>query len=101
MLPQVLVMLINNIGLYKPVNDGGTIKVDGKDTGLSQLSYDLDYSNNISPYLGLGYSPRINQNWGVFGEVGAYYTGNPTVSNVKYQGGRLMLMLALVAEAHQ
>jgi len=78
-------------------NDGGTIKVDGKDTGLNQLSYDLDYSNNISPYLGIGYSPRINQNWGVFGEVGAYYTGNPTVSNVKYQGGD-NVDAALVAE---
>ena len=30
-------------------NDGGTIKVDGKDTNLDQLSYDLDYSNDIAP----------------------------------------------------
>lgn len=68
-------------------NDGGTIKVDGKDTGLSQLSYDLDYKNDIAPYLGFGFAPKINKNWGVFGEVGAYYTGNPNVSNVDYHGG--------------
>ena len=40
-------------------NDGGTIKVDGKNTGLDQLSYDLDYSNDIAPYLGLGFAPKI------------------------------------------
>jgi hypothetical protein len=32
-----------------------------------------------------------------FGEVGAYYTGNPTVSNIKYQGGD-NVDAALVAE---
>ena len=39
----------------------------------------MEYKNDIAPYLGLGWAPKINQNWGVFGEVGAYYTGNPTV----------------------
>lgn len=67
-------------------NDGGNIKVKGEDTGLSKLGYDLDYSNDIAPYLGLGFAPKINKNWGVFGEVGAYYTGNPTVTNVNYHG---------------
>ena len=68
-------------------NDGGNIKVKGEHTGLSKLGYDLDYSNDIAPYLGLGFAPKINKNWGVFGEVGAYYTGNPTVTNVKVEGG--------------
>ena len=63
------------------------LQVKGKDTGLSKLGYDLDYSNDIAPYLGLGFAPKINNNWGVFGEVGAYYTGNPTVTNVNYYGG--------------
>ncbi|WP_374297268.1 ornithine uptake porin CarO [Acinetobacter sp.] len=67
--------------------DGGNIEIEGVDTGLSQLSYDLDYDNKIAPYLGLGFSPAITNRWGVFGEVGAYYTGNPTVSNVDYHGG--------------
>ncbi len=40
----------------------------------------MDYKNDIAPYLGLGFAPKINNNWGVFGEVGAYYTGNPTVN---------------------
>ncbi len=37
---------------------------------------------DIAPYLGFGFAPKINKNWGVFGEVGAYYTGNPTVKLV-------------------
>ena len=40
----------------------------------------MDYENKISPYVGLGFAPKINKNWGVFGEVGAYYTGNPNVN---------------------
>ncbi|QXR11623.1 ornithine uptake porin CarO [Acinetobacter junii] len=68
-------------------NDGGTIKVNGEDTNLTSLGYDLDYSNDIAPYLGIGFSPAITNRWGVFGEVGAYYVGNPTVTNVNYYGG--------------
>ena len=68
-------------------NDGGTIKVNGEDTDLERLGYDLDYSNDIAPYLGIGFSPAITDRWGVFGELGAYYAGNPTVTNVNYYGG--------------
>lgn len=68
-------------------NDGGTIKVNGEDTTLTSLGYDLDYSNDIAPYLGIGFSPAITNRWGVFGEVGAYYTGNPNVTNVRATGG--------------
>ena len=48
----------------------GDVKIDGK----------LDYNKTFSPYLGLGYAPKINKNWGVFGEIGAYYTRNPKVT---------------------
>ena len=67
--------------------DGGNIRLDNQDTGLSTLAYDLDYDSKIAPYLGLGFSPAITNRWGVFGEVGAYYTGNPSVSNVRATGG--------------
>ena len=67
--------------------DGGQIRLEGEDTGLTSLQYDLDYDSEIAPYLGLGFSPAITNRWGVFGEVGAYYTGNPTVSNVRATGG--------------
>lgn len=36
----------------------------------------LNYNHSIAPYLGLGISPKIAQNWQLFGELGTYYTGN-------------------------
>ena len=40
----------------------------------------VNTQNDIAPYLGLGWAPKINKNWGVFGEIGAYYTENPTAT---------------------
>lgn len=57
----------------------GKIEIDGKETGFSAVSGHVNYDNEIAPYLGFGFAPKINENWGVFGEVGAYYTGNPKV----------------------
>ncbi len=45
-----------------------------------RINGDLSYENDIAPYVGLGFSPSITNRWGIFGEVGAYYTGNPTVN---------------------
>ncbi|EPP8521272.1 hypothetical protein RG223_002582, partial [Acinetobacter baumannii] len=47
-----------------------------------KINGQMSYKNDIAPYLGFGFAPKINKNWGVFGEVGAYYTGNPTVKLV-------------------
>ncbi|KGT48158.1 ornithine uptake porin CarO [Acinetobacter sp. HR7] len=44
------------------------------------ISGQLSYKNNIAPYVGIGFSPAITNRWGVFGEIGAYYNGNPTVT---------------------
>jgi len=38
----------------------------------------VDFSNGISPYFGLGFSPQLNEHWGVFTEVGLYYVGEAT-----------------------
>ena len=65
-------------------NSNDTLSIDGKNynapTGSGSMSGKVGYDNKIAPYLGLGFAPKINQNWGVFGEVGAYYTGNPTAN---------------------
>ena len=45
----------------------------------------MDYENDIAPYLGFGLNAPVYKNVGVFGEVGAYYTGNPSV-NLKSNG---------------
>ena len=60
----------------------GEIKLDGKTYGadVGNVVGKLKYGNEIAPYAGLGFSPSINSRWGVFGEIGAYYTGNPDVT---------------------
>ena len=56
----------------------GQIEINNTPTSFSSVNGKVSYDNDIAPYLGLGFAPKINKNWGVFGEVGAYYTGNPT-----------------------
>ncbi|WP_411689410.1 ornithine uptake porin CarO [Acinetobacter pseudolwoffii] len=46
----------------------------------ARINGDLSYKNNLAPYVGIGFSPAITNRWGVFGEIGAYYNGNPTVN---------------------
>lgn len=64
----------------RPGSDG-QIKIDGRyyDNRVTSVEGNLVYDNEIAPYVGLGWAPKLNKNWGVFGEVGAYYTGNPSV----------------------
>ena len=72
--------LDNDYDLSKRSNDG-TIKVNGNNYNFNgAVEGKMSYKNDIAPYVGLGFAPKINQNWGVFGEVGAYYTGNPTAN---------------------
>jgi hypothetical protein len=40
----------------------------------------MSYKNDIAPYLGLGLNAPVIKILVCFGEVGAYYTGNPTVN---------------------
>ena len=70
----------NDYDLTKRSSDG-TIKINGTNYSYNgSVNGKMEYKNDIAPYLGLGFAPKINKNWGVFGEVGAYYTGNPTVN---------------------
>ncbi|WP_180129323.1 MULTISPECIES: ornithine uptake porin CarO [unclassified Acinetobacter] len=62
----------------KSTAKSGEIEIDGKETSFERLNGKVSYDNDIAPYLGFGFAPKLNKNWGVFGEVGAYYTGNPT-----------------------
>ncbi|CAB1211083.1 ornithine uptake porin CarO [Acinetobacter bouvetii] len=70
----------NDYDLTKRSTDG-TIKINGTNYSYNgSVNGKMEYKNDIAPYVGLGFAPKINKNWGVFGEVGAYYTGNPTVN---------------------
>lgn len=75
----------NDYELERRVGSNASFKVDGArfNAGLGgnvKIDGEMVYDNDIAPYVGLGFSPAINNRWGVFGEVGAYYTGNPTVN---------------------
>lgn len=70
----------NDYDLNKRSTDG-TIKVNGNNYNFNgQVSGKMNYDNDIAPYVGFGFAPKITKNIGVFGEVGAYYTGNPNVN---------------------
>lgn len=56
------------------------IKIDGnRYQGPGKAEGKLEYKG-FAPYLGLGFSPAITSRVGLFGELGAYYTGNPKVT---------------------
>lgn len=57
------------------LNNQGFIAGPGGASVKGKLSYD----NKIAPYVGLGVSPAITNRIGLFGEIGAYYNGNPDV----------------------
>lgn len=58
-------------------------RIDGKDfsaAAVGDLKGRVQYKNDIVPYVGIGFSPAITTRFGLFGQIGAYYTGNPEVS---------------------
>ncbi|KXZ73269.1 ornithine uptake porin CarO [Acinetobacter venetianus] len=82
--------LDNSYDLKKSVsNSNDTIKIDGSNYyapgGSGSVKGHLNYDNQLAPYLGFGLNTPVYKNIGVFGEVGAYYTGNPTV-DLKSEG---------------
>lgn len=77
-----------NGGIIIPDNDidvkasgKGSFKVGGEVYNYNsavngELKGKLEHRNQIAPYLTVGFRPTINNNWGVFGEVGAAYMGD-------------------------
>lgn len=72
--------LDNEYELNTRAGDGVAIHVNGSDYvvqgGEASVKGQMDYKG-FAPYLGLGFSPAITSRVGLFGELGAYYTGNP------------------------
>ncbi|QSQ95768.1 ornithine uptake porin CarO [Acinetobacter indicus] len=75
--------LDNDYELDRRVRPNEGFSVNGTDfvAGANgvHINGQMSYKNDIAPYVGIGFSPSITDRWGVFGELGAYYTGNPTV----------------------
>jgi hypothetical protein len=81
----------NDYDVNRNIGRNASFKVDGSrfNAGLNDnvsIKGNQKYDNDIAPYVGFGIAPKINKNFGVFGEVGAYYTGNPTVSLQQVSG---------------
>lgn len=80
----------NNYDLQKRIGNGNTLDIDGKSYQLAvpgvegQVRGKMTYDNDIAPYVGFGWAPKVHKNFGIFGEVGAYYTGNPDVSLTQF-----------------
>lgn len=55
---------------------------NGNYTG--KLEATVENKNTLAPYLTLGFRPNITNNFGVFGEIGAAYTGGQKVTEAKY-----------------
>ena len=73
----------NDYDIDRRVRGGETFRVNDVEfraVGDARINGQLSYKNNIAPYAGIGFSPAITNRWGVFGEIGAYYNGNPTVN---------------------
>lgn len=73
-------------GIIVPDNDitvtanpeGGVYKVQGKEfdaNTVGALKGTVDHRNKLAPYATIGFRPNINNNWGVFGELGGAYLG--------------------------
>jgi hypothetical protein len=76
--------LDNDYKISQNSGQNGSVRINGNTYTPavgSQLSVTgkMNYKNNIAPYLGLGFSPSLTDRFGVFGEIGAYYNGNPEV----------------------
>lgn len=57
----------------------GFINVNNKyfDATNSNVRGKLSYRDNVAPFLGLGVTPQLTKNIGLFAQVGAYLTGHP------------------------
>lgn len=74
--------LDNKYDLDRNIGANQEFKINNQTFNLptaTNINGKLDYGNKIAPYLGLGVSPSITSRFGLFGEIGAYYTGNPDV----------------------
>lgn len=61
-----------------PTGASARVKIDGETFIINNgetVDVKIENKNKLAPYLTVGYRPNINQNWGLFGELGAAYMG--------------------------
>lgn len=68
-------------------NNAKDVKIGDNVKGYSgNLEASVENKNTMAPYLTLGFRPNITNNFGLFGEVGAAYTGGQKVTEAKQDG---------------
>ena len=93
----------NDYDIDRRVRNGETFRVNDVEFEAvedARINGQLSYKNNIAPYVGIGFSPAITNRWGVFGEIGAYYNGNPTV-NLTSSGAATPTNPGVIADFNQ
>ncbi|WP_201543291.1 hypothetical protein [Psychrobacter sp. H7-1] len=76
-----------------PTGDSARVKIDGESFTINNgetVDVEIENKNKLAPYLTVGYRPNINQNWGLFGELGAAYMGKMK-ADVKSSAGDVAL----------
>lgn len=58
-----------------PKSGTSTVRINGVDTPVNKVAVTMESGRSIAPYLTLGFKPNKDKRWGMFGELGAAYTG--------------------------
>lgn len=72
--------------------DGGSYKINGVSydaESVGRMEGSIDHRNKLAPYATIGFRPNINNNWGVFGEIGAAYMGQTDATVRASEGDNL------------
>ena len=62
---------------------GGTYRIDNSDfdaNSVGKVSAKVTARNELSPFLGISYSPSITERVGLFGQLGVLWQGKPTAT---------------------
>ena len=96
----------------KYIAAGERIKIGGKyytldpnATSSGHVGGKVEYKGDFVPYVGLGFTPQITSRLGIFGEVGAYYSGSASAElfadNLTAQGHTVNIDDSLEKEARK
>lgn len=58
----------------------GDITLDNGANANTTVEADIGFSNDVAPMVSVGYAQDLGGNWGLYGEVGAIFTGGFDVS---------------------
>ena len=66
--------------MKKQATETKPVKINGN-SYYGNIEASAENKNTMNPYLTIGFRPNITNNFGVFGEIGAAYTGGLKVTD--------------------